>query len=368
MNQTEIIYSLALMQIPGIGPLLARKLMERLGSAEAVLRTSPARLETTPGIGPALTAAIRKANTLALAEAEWERCQKYKISLLHFRDEQYPARLRQCPDAPLLLFAKGDMELNANRVVAVVGTRSATDYGRMLTEQLVQGLAALNVLVLSGLAYGIDIHAHRSAIKNQMQTVAVLGHGLGTLYPAAHRSTAEQMEARGGLLTECWYHTGPDKENFPKRNRIVAGMSDAVVVVEAAENGGALITAALANDYNRDVFAFPGKVHDKYSTGCHKLIKQNKAALITNADDLCTAMGWVKSTNVVQTGFQTLLFQELENDEQLIFELIKTHGQQGIDSLCIRSGFSLTQLSNVLLGLEFKGLVRSLPGKQFVLL
>lgn len=364
MNQTEIFYTLSLLQIPGIGSMLARKLIERLGSAEAVFKTGRAKLATTPGIGTLLADVIVKSKPFDIAEKELELVDKHGVKLLHYQSEDFPLRLRQCADHPLILFGKGALPLNANRIVAIVGTRSATDYGRRLTEELVRGLTALNVMVLSGLAYGIDVHAHRMALQNDLPTVGVLGHGLGRIYPANHRQIADKMLDQGGLLTEFLYEVGPDKENFPKRNRIVAGMTDAVVVIEAATNGGALITASLANDYNRDVFAYPGKVHDTYSAGCHKLVRANKAALITSAEDFCEAMGWGVPVNM-SSSRQGLLFPELELDEQMVYDLLKEHQQLGIDMLSLHTSLSTSKLSNVLLGLEFKNMIRSLPGKQY---
>lgn len=364
MNQTEIFYTLSLLQIPGIGSLLARKLMERFGGAEAVFKAGKPKLATTPGIGTLLANTILKSNPFPTAEKELKLVDKHGLKLLHYQEEDFPMRLRQCADHPLILFGKGELPVNANRIVAIVGTRSATDYGRRLTEELVRGLTALNVMVLSGLAYGIDVHAHRMALQMDLPTVGVLGHGLGRIYPASHRQIAEKMIEKGGLLTEFLYDIAPDKENFPKRNRIVAGMIDAVVVIEAATNGGALITASLANDYNRDVFAYPGKVHDKYSEGCHKLVRSNRAALITSAEDFCEAMGWGVPIPM-SSSRQGLLFPELEIDEQLVYDLLKTQQQMGIDHLSMQTLLSTSKLSNVLLGLEFKNMIRALPGKQY---
>jgi len=364
MNQTEIFYTLSLLQIPGIGSLLARKLIERLGSAEAVFKVGRTRLETTPGIGTLLAGVITKSKPFDLAESELKLVEKHGLKLLHYQEDDFPMRLRQCADHPLILFGKGELPVNANRIVAIVGTRAATDYGKRLTEELVQGLTALNVMVLSGLAYGIDVHAHRMALQMDLPTIGILGHGLGRIYPAAHRQVADKMLERGGLLTEFLYDIGPDKENFPKRNRIVAGMTDAVVVIEAAINGGALITASLANDYNRDVFSYPGKVHDKYSAGCHKLVRANKSALITSAEDFCEAMGWGVPIQL-SSSRQGLLFPELEQEEQLVHDLLKEHRQMGIDTLSMQTSLSTSKLSNALLGLEFKNMIRALPGKQY---
>lgn len=365
ISQTEIIYTLALQQIPGIGSLLGRKLIERLGSAEAVFRTPASRLESTPGIGPLLAQAIKQHQDIAAAETEWRKTEKHGLRVLHFKDGDFPTRLRQCPDHPLILFGKGNFALNANRIVAVVGTRSASDYGRLLVEQLIRALTPYNVLVLSGLAYGIDIHAHRQALLANLPTVAVLGHGLSRVYPAAHKHTAEKMLETGGLLTECWYDSPPDRENFPKRNRIVAGMADAVVVVEAAENGGALITASMANDYNRDVFAFPGRITDPGHTGCHKLIIHNKAALIGSPTDLIAALGWGVLHEKQPHARQGLLFIDLEPDEQALFDLIPPQQNISIDDLIVLTGWSTSRLSHLLLALEFKGAVNASPGKLF---
>lgn len=365
MNQTELLHTLALQLVPGIGSLLGRKLIERLGSAEAVFQTSSSRLATTPGIGPALAQALANNRQLGAAETELNKAEKHGLRMLHFKDADFPARLRQCADHPLVLFGKGKLPLNMNRVVAVVGTRSATAYGKQLTEELVRGLVPYNVQILSGLAYGIDICAHRAALQHGLPTVGVLGHGLGRMYPAAHRQTADRMLETGGLLTECWYDAGPDKENFPKRNRIVAGMADAVVVVEAAENGGALITAHIANDYSRDVFAFPGRVHDAYQAGCHKLIMQNKAAMICSAENLIEAMNWGSQVETAAVSRQRLLFLELEPDEQVLYDALPEQGWMGIDDLCLQTGFSVSKISHLLLALEFKAALRQAPGKMY---
>lgn len=365
MNQTELLHTLALQLVPGIGSLLGRKLIERLGSAEAVFQTSSARLAATPGIGPALAQALANNRPLPAAETELNKAEKHGIRVMHFKEPDFPARLRQTPDHPLVLFGKGKLPLNMNRVVAVVGTRSATAYGKQLTEELVRGLLPFNVQILSGLAYGIDICAHRAALQHGLPTVGVLGHGLGRIYPAAHKQTAERMLENGGLLTECWYEAGPDKENFPKRNRIVAGMADAVVVVEAAENGGALITAHIANDYSRDVFAFPGRVNDPFQAGCHKLIMLNKAGMICSAADLIAAMNWGTSPEEAPIQRQMSLFLELEADEQVLYDVLPQEGWMGIDDLCVQTGFAVSKISHLLLALEFKAALRQAPGKMY---
>lgn len=363
-QQTELLYLIALLQTPGVGNQTARALIQRCGSAEAVVRTNKRLLETVPGIGPKLATAVAQGFSLKMAEKEWLWCEKNDVEIISYTDTAYPQRLRQIPDFPSVIFRKGKTDLNTLRAVAVVGTRRASAYGFELTRQLVLGLSALNVLIVSGLAYGIDVAAHRAALEAGLPTVGVLGNGLARVYPAAHRPLAEKMCEQGALLSELMHNAEPDKENFPKRNRIVAGMVDAVVVVEAAENGGALITADLALGYNRDVFAFPGRVTDAFSAGCHKLIRTNKAGLISDAADLCEALGW-QSNEGLKPQAQRQLFPELSTDEQLIFDLLDQLTPMGIDELGIQAAFSLSRLSNVLLALELKGLIRNFPGKYY---
>ncbi len=363
-EQTELLYTLALLQVPGVGNNHARALINRCGSAREVFKSNRQLLERVPGIGPRVADAVRRPGSLQLAEAELQYVEKHQIQLLHHQQDTFPQRLKRCADYPLLLFFKGKADLNSHRIIAVVGTRKATPYGIDLCRQLIFGLSALNVTIVSGLAYGIDIAAHRAALEAGLPTLGVLGNGLGRIYPAANRYAAEKMVHQGGLLTELWHEAAPDKENFPKRNRIVAGMVDAVVVVEAAENGGALITAELANGYNRDVFAFPGRVNDAGSAGCHQLIRQNKAALLTSADELLEALNWLPDQKEIPVR-QTQLFAELQPEEQQLLDMLSLAEQLSVDQMCTQGNFTLSRLATVLLALEFKGLVRSLPGKFY---
>jgi DNA processing protein len=259
------------------------------------------------------------------------------------------------------------MDLNVPRVVSIVGTRKPTDYGREFTEKLVKELVQCDVLVLSGLAYGIDITAHRAALQNELQTVAVVAHGMDEVYPGTHRSVAEKMMRHGGMLSEYMSDTNPDKENFPSRNRIVAGMSDAIIVIETALKGGSMITANLGNDYNRDVFALPGKITDEASIGCNRLIRSNRAALMESPQDFIEAMGWQPSKKDKNKSIQPQLFVDLDETEMKLINLIKSNGNTGIDLLSVESGITMSQLSALLLNLEFKGAVRSLPGKIYTL-
>jgi DNA processing protein len=362
--ENPLLYQIGLTLIPGIGDVNGKKLINWCGSAEAVFKASARELSAIPGIGPAIIRQIRNQNVLHRAEEEIRFLEKHRVKAFFFQDENYPQRLLNCYDHPIMLYYKGDADLNQKRIIAFVGTRRATDYGRAQCRDLIDGLKEKEVLVVSGLAYGIDGCAHRHALETGISTVGVLGHGLDRIYPAPHRKLAEDMVHRGGgLLTEFMSKTNPDRENFPRRNRIVAGMVDAVVVVESDRKGGALITAELANNYNRDVFAVPGRLTDPFSSGCNFLIKTNKAALVQSADDIGYIMGW--ENRKIPDARQTSLFVELSETEKTVYRLLSENGTTGIDQLMIQSGLTPSVVSAVLLNLEFHGLVRSLPGKQY---
>ena len=356
---------LALSMVKGIGFIIARNLIEYLGSARAVWETPPRELLRIPGIYKHVLKAIRDADVFATADAELAWMYKNNVQFLHFWHPEYPERLRHCPDAPLFLCYRGNGSLNHHRQVAIVGTRHATPYGRRITEELVAGLLELDCLIVSGLAYGIDIAAHKAALDNGLQTIGVVAHGLDRVYPAMHKEVARQMEENGGLLTEILPGNDPDRQNFPRRNRIVAGMVDALVVVESGENGGAIITASLANGYNRDVFAFPGQVHHAFSQGCNLLIQRQQAQLITCADDLVRAMNW-KSDPEKKKG-QRQLFLELNAEEKLVYDILRNKGELHIDDLTLRTGLSPGTLAGTLLSLEFQGVIQTLPGKRYKL-
>ena len=298
------------------------------------------------------------------AEEEIEFIKKYKITPLFLTDKNYPQRLLNCYDSPPLLYYKGNADLNCSKIVAIVGTRNHNDYGKNITEKLVEDLANEEVLIVSGLAFGIDSIAHKSAVKNNIKTVGVLAHGLDRVYPPQNTSLAKQMISAGGLLTEFKSNTNPDKPNFPGRNRIVAGISDAVVVIESGIKGGSLITAELANGYNKDVFAFPGRAGDTKSEGCNYLIKNNKAALITSAEDLLENMSWKKMQNLLRKK-QRELFIELSPDEKVVVDILQTREQVQIDELYFKSKLSSSAVAQALLMLEMQGVVSSLPGKIY---
>ncbi len=356
-------YQIALTLIPGIGDIVGKKLMAYCGGVEAIFKENKNALLKIPGIGNATVNSIISQKVLNSAENEIKFLEKNNIQPLFYTDKKYPQRLLNCEDGPLLLYYKGNVDLNTKRIVGFVGTRKATNQGRVICERFVEDLKTKDVLIVSGLAYGIDSYAHKAAIKNDMKTIGVLGHGLDRIYPAQNRKLAIDMLNNGGLLTEFKSLTAPDRENFPKRNRIVAGMCDAIVVIESAKKGGALITAGLANSYNRDVFAIPGRINDEYSMGCNMLIKSNRAALAESAKDIAYIMGWddVK----VNVKAQRDLFLQLTNEQKSIYEIIIDAKEISIDKLVIESNMPASKVAATLLILEFEGLIQSLPGKLY---
>lgn len=360
---SELLYQIAVPMIPGIGSVNAKALISHCGAASAVFKTKKPQLLKIPGIGSKLAQEILNADVLKRAEKELQFIEKHQIQALFYADKKYPFRLKQCIDSPVVLYYKGNQDLNESRMIGIVGTRNATDYGKAICEKLIAELSPFKPLIISGLAYGIDICAHKSSLQNGLNTIGVLAHGLDRIYPELHRATAQKMLKQGGLITEFKSETNPDKQNFPSRNRIIAGLCSAIVVVEAAKNGGALITAELANSYSRDVFAFPGRINDKFSEGCNKLIKQNKAALISNAKDLIWNLGWEDTKT--QASKQAQLFVELNADEQKLYDCLKKHQTLEIDTLRILTGFNASKIATLLLKMEFEGIVKSYPGKQY---
>ena len=335
------------------------------GDAEAVFNATQAKLLKVPGIGDKTIAQLDFEKALEKAAEELKFIEKNNIDVIFYTDTRYPKRLKNCSDSPILLYSKGNAELNNQRVVSIVGTRNATEYGKQLCHQLVEELQQYNALIVSGLAHGIDVAAHKEAVKFNLPTVGVLAHGLDRLYPSQNRNTADKMLENGGLLTEYPSGTIPDRENFPQRNRIVAGMADATVVIEASVKGGALITAEIANGYNRDVFAFPGRVGDDLSEGCNFLIRNNKAALLTCAADLAYSLGWEK-TDLQKPIEQFTLPLDMTNVERTIFDIIQQHKQPlAIDDLTIKANMPMSQLAMNLLNMEMQGFIRSLPGKTY---
>lgn len=365
MHSNELTYQIALTLLDGIGDVLAKNLIAYCGSAEQVFKTSSGRFEKIPGIGPVLARSIVNHKSLfARAEKEAAFILDKGIRPLFFTDRDYPQRLKHCHDSPAMLYYKGSADLNTAKIVSVVGTRTPSDYGKQLVEKLVEDLKHSGILVVSGLAYGIDSMAHKAALKEGLDTVGVLAHGLDRIYPSSHAAYAEKMIAQGGLLTDYISGTNPDKENFPKRNRIVAGMCDALVVVESKREGGSLITATIANAYNKDVFAFPGKVGDALSEGCNGLIKTNKASLMESAADLFYIMNWNEQAKPGRMP-KAVPVMDLSVDEQRIVAVLSGKPRLHIDEICQVSGFAVAKASSCLLQLEFSNRVTSFPGKMY---
>lgn len=366
MLSVELPHQIALTLIKGVGDVLAKNLVAYCGSAENVFKTGKTQLEKIPGIGTYVANAIHKHKLEAYTRAEKEIyfIEKNNIVPLFFTEAKYPQRLKHCSDSPIMLYYKGNSDLNAEKIVSVVGTRTPSLDGKILTEKLINDLQKTGCLIVSGLAYGIDIEAHKSALNCGLETIGVLAHGLDKIYPAIHSNYAKDMIQQGGLLTEFLSESNPDKENFPKRNRIVAGMCDAIVVVESKKDGGSLITTTIANSYNKDVFAFPGKPGDPLSEGCNGLIKLNKASLIENADDLIYQMNW--NTEVKQkSSSQIPLSISLSEEEQHIINAFKEKQSLHIDEICYATNFTVSQTSSHLLQLEFSNIIKSLPGKMY---
>ena len=361
----QLRYQIGITLIPGIGCVLAKQLIAYVGSVEGVFHESEKNLSRIPAIGEARAREIANQNILARADEEVEFVLKNNLSTVFFTDTDYPFRLKDCADAPLMLFGKGNLELNRGKFVAVVGTRNATDFGREYCTRFINDLAAVcpDLTIVSGLAYGIDITAHKAALENALPTIAVVGHGLDRIYPSRHRDTAVKMLDNGGILTEFLSGTFPDGPNFVQRNRIIAGLSDATVVVESKKEGGSLITADIAQSYNRDVFAFPGRPTDENFAGCNRLIKRNQAALIENARDLMRCMNWSMERKKPEVHVQTHLFSELSEDETALLGYLRAHPDGvHVNELAIKTAKPYSAVSSVLLSLEFKGLVKPMPG------
>jgi len=359
-----MLHEIALTFVKGIGDVTIRSLVSYCGSAEGVFKTKQSLLEKIPGIGPKTAQSIVKHAVFERAEQELAFIDKYKIEPLFYTDKNYPKRLKNCADSPALLYFKGKADLNNQKIIAIVGTRNATNYGKAFCEKLIDGLKDHNALIVSGLAYGIDVASHKFAVTMQQTTVGVLGHGLDRIYPALHRSVAESMLANGGLLTEFPSQTNPDRQNFPKRNRIIAGMADAIIVVEAAKKGGALITAEIANSYNKDVFALPGRLDDEFSEGCNFLIKTNRANLITRPADVEYIMGWELNIKSPKKQEPTL-FTDLSKEELEIVKIIKAEASIAIDDLQLRLNMAQSKLAMYLLNLEMQSIIIALPGRVY---
>lgn len=368
MTETDLHYTLALLKVEGVGDIVAKKLINHCGSAQKVFQAKKKELVAIDGIGEILFKKLQDKIIFQKAEKEQIFLQKESFTVQFYQEEQYPERLKHCIDGPVLLFSSGAMALNGQKCISIVGTRKVTSYGSDFCKKLIQDLAPLNPVIVSGFAYGVDIVAHQMAMDLDLQTVGVLAHGLNQMYPAEHKKYISRMENNGGFLTEFWSTSSPEKENFVRRNRIVAGISEATVVIESADRGGSLITATLANDYNRDVFALPGRVTDKFSVGCNNLIKTQRAHLLTSAADLLYILNWElesDSKSAKGKSIQKQLFVELDEEEQKVYNYLVTNGKELMDIIAISCDFPIYKISSILLNMELKGVIRPLPGKLF---
>ena len=372
MIDENLKYKIGITLIKGIGCNLSKSLIAYVGSVEGVFKEKQQNLAKIPGIGEILSreivTQINSQGVLKRAEQEIEFILKNKILTTYFTDRDYPYRLKECPDSPIMIYSKGPCSLNDGKFVGIVGTRNATETGKENCKKLISDLARVlpNTVIVSGLAYGIDICAHKTALESGLPTIGVIGHGLDRMYPEVHRPVAVKMVQDGALLTEYLSQTNPDKQNFVQRNRIIAGLCDAIVVVESGIKGGALITAEIANGYNRDVFAFPGRVTDEWSAGCNALIKNNKASLIESSEDILRFMNWEKQNSAKAPNVQTALFLDLSDEEKEIITTLRQN-PDGIqfNELAIQLEKPISKTSSLLLDMEFKGLVKCLPGNVY---
>ena len=359
---------MALTLIEGVGNINAKKLLAYCGDFTSIFSSSKAKLSKIPGFGTVLVERVfnqlSDKKILDRVEEELIFIEKNEVQVMLFTDKNYPINLKQCEDSPIVLYGKGNLNFNNPKIVSVVGTRKVTQRGKDICDKILEELKLHNMLVVSGMAYGVDIHAHKCCVKQDIATVGVLAHGLDRLYPSAHQSTANKMMKTGGLLTEFMSGTNPDRQNFPTRNRIIAGLADVTLVIESAKKGGSLITAEIANSYNRDVFAVPGRITDQYSEGCNYLIKINKAHLLNSSADIVYLMNWELNSKKPKT-IQKQLFVDLPPDQQLIYDSLDPEKSIAMDELSMKTKLSTSVLAVGLLQLEFAGLVKALPGSSF---
>ena len=361
MSKTSEIYRIALSKLNGIGPIRAAQVLSKLEKINYLFESTLQEIKTQTGLSESFLRALKREEAINLAEKQLDFNHKNGISTHFFLDSSYPRRLRQCSDAPIVIYTKGKMDLNHTQIVSIVGTRNHTEYGKELLKSLLLSFKEKNILVVSGLAYGVDIHAHQLCLQNNIQTIGVLGHGLDRIYPSQHKHIAQSMQENGGLLTEFMISTNPDRENFPMRNRIVAGLADATIVIESKERGGSMITAELANDYSRDVFAFPGDIGRQTSEGCNLLIKKQKAHLISSPNDFLTFMNWDSKIVSVQKELEL----NLEPDEATILNLYENDEILHSDIIGMKAEMSASKINVLLFQMEMKNMVEQLPGKRY---
>ena len=366
MKEEKLLAILRLQKTKAVGDILAKKLIVNVGDIEQIFKEKRATLSKLNGIGNHVLTHLFDQENLKLAEKELQYIKENKIDYSYFLDKEYPTNLQHCIDSPILLFKDGNIDFSNKKIISIVGTRNMSSYGRDFCNKLIEDLAPHNPIVVSGFAYGVDICAHKAAIKNNLQTIAVLAHGLGEIYPKVHKKYIREVHKNGGLLTEFWHNETPLRNNFLKRNRIVAGISKATIIIESAEKGGSLVTADIANSYDKDVFAVPGRTTDLYSKGCNSLIKNNRAFLLNSADEIVKMLNW--DIQEKPKAIQKQLFVELNEKEQKIYDLLHQKGQQLLDVISLESAIPVYQLSSILLQMEMKGILKPLPGKLFELI
>lgn len=360
----ELIAILRLQNIPNVGDVIAKRLISHCGSPQEVFRNKMNQLLKIDGIGSYTLKHLNDSEHVMAAEKEYQYILDNQIAYCYFEESEYPKYLRNCIDSPILLFKRGNMDLQRRKIISVVGTRNITSYGTAFCERFIADLVPLNPVIVSGFAYGVDICIQREAINQGLQTIGCLAHGLNQIYPKVHKKYQADVLNNGGFLTEFWSTSNPERENFLRRNRIIAGMSEATVVVESAEKGGSLVTADIANSYNRDVFALPGRSTDKYSVGCNNLIKQQKAHMLTSAADLIYLLNWDFEESPTKS-VQKQLFVDLDEIEQKIYSYLQQEGKQLLDSIALDCQLPIFKTSATLLSMEMKGVIRPLPGKLF---
>ncbi|MEM9363240.1 MAG: DNA-processing protein DprA [Bacteroidota bacterium] len=367
MTENEIIALLRLQSTRNVGSITARKLIAHSGSPEAVFTDEIKQLSRLHGVSHVISKELSDKKHVRKAEKELRFIQKEGIQVTSFQDKKYPSFLKHCVDAPIVLFSKGNIDLGGRKIISVVGTRNITNYGKAFCEQFIYDIAPLNPVIVSGFAYGVDITVQKLATEHGLQTIGCLAHGLNQFYPKNHFKYVDGIMANGGFYTEFWSSSSPERENFLKRNRIIAGMSEATIVVESAEKGGSLVTADIANSYNREVFAVPGRYTDTFSKGCNDLIQTQKAHMLTSAAELVYHLGWElgNEKKEISKGTQKQLFVELDSTEQCVYKYLQSKGKEQLDMIALECQLPVFKASSTLLTMEMKGVVRTLPGKLF---
>ncbi|GEQ84821.1 DNA processing protein DprA [Patiriisocius marinistellae] len=367
LSKTELLYTLALQRVPNLGDTSAKKLLHNIGSAEGIFKEKKSNLLKIDGIGESKLKDLEESRLLDEAKSEIQFIEANNIEYSYFKDKAYPERLKHCLDGPILFFQTGNLDIQNRKMLSIVGTRKVTSYGQAFCEKLIEELAAINPVIVSGFAYGVDITAHKAAMDNGLQTIGCLAHGLNQIYPKVHKKYVAKVEENGGFISEFWSTDSFDRNNFLKRNRIIAGMSEATIVIESAEKGGSLVTADIANSYSREVFAVPGRATDNQSVGCNNLIKTNQARVVTSAADVIYMLGWKLDENAKKP-LQTSLFIEFTAEEKLIYNFLKEKDKELLDIIAIECQLPTYKVANLLLGMELKGVIRPLPGKLFQLI